>query len=390
MLSSYEKVVLYQLLQFSEDNDNTHGEQIKSYNERGWLHNYYRFIFLGKSLDESVGETETSDVNTDSTKDLIMKPESAIWLVRRAEQLYDQLHTEDAYRLARQAYTMDPFDWRGLLVYIASMVSLSLKTELFYLGHELAHTHPKVAITWYAVGCYYWSCRKLELAQRYLMKATKIDKRFAKAWVLLGHTLAAQEESEHAISAFRTASRLLPGDHRPLVFMAKELVRTNSLSLSLHLLQSAIAISPNCILTLNEMGVVLLRLGRGAEALEHLESAVILLRGGTGGQGGGGKVSLRKGHGEEVLNNYATSLRKSGRIDESLHWYTLCLSINPNDSGTHANMAFSLHLMKRFDEAITHYHKALALQPTYTFCSEMLSRAIQDSLTYSTSASTKL
>ena len=59
----------------------------------------------------------------------------------------------------------------------------------------------------------------------------KLDKRLANAWVVLGHVLAAQEESEHAISAFRSASRLLPGDHLPLVYMAKELVRTNYLSL---------------------------------------------------------------------------------------------------------------------------------------------------------------
>jgi len=43
--------------------------------------------------------------------------------------------------------------------------------------------------------------------------------------------LAAQEEGEHAISAFRSASQLLPGNHFPLVHMAKELVRTNYLSL---------------------------------------------------------------------------------------------------------------------------------------------------------------
>lgn len=62
-------------------------------------------------------------------------------------------------------------------------------------------------------------------------QAVKLDKRFALAWVVLGHVLAAQEESEHAISAFRSASRLLPGNHFPLVHMAKELVRTNYLSL---------------------------------------------------------------------------------------------------------------------------------------------------------------
>ena len=48
--------------------------------------------------------------------------------------------------------------------------------------------------------------------------------RYANAWLALGHVLAAQEESENSISAYRTACRLLPGDHRPQTYMAKELV----------------------------------------------------------------------------------------------------------------------------------------------------------------------
>lgn len=32
---------------------------------------------------------------------------------------------------------MDPFDDRGLLVYIATLVDLNLKTELFYLGSNI-------------------------------------------------------------------------------------------------------------------------------------------------------------------------------------------------------------------------------------------------------------
>ena len=54
---------------------------------------------------------------------------------------------------------------------------MSLCFYYCFLGHELVHSHPKHAISWYTVGCYYWTCHKLELAQKYLQKATKIDKR---------------------------------------------------------------------------------------------------------------------------------------------------------------------------------------------------------------------
>ena len=132
--------------------------------------------------------------------------------------------TNEAYRLARQAYIQDPFNRRGVLIYIACLVELSLTAELFYLGHELTQLHSKQAISWYAVGCYYWSCKKYEMAQKHFNKCTKLDKRLVQGHIMLGHSLGAQEEREHAVSAMRTACRLLPGDHRPVVLMAKELV----------------------------------------------------------------------------------------------------------------------------------------------------------------------
>jgi hypothetical protein len=74
---------------------------------------------------------------------------SAMVLVRKAEKFFDRSYFSDAYRLARQAYIVDPFDEDGLVVYIGSMVELGLKTELFYLSHELINTSSKKASSWY-------------------------------------------------------------------------------------------------------------------------------------------------------------------------------------------------------------------------------------------------
>ena len=234
--------------------------------------------------------------NSEDNEGSVVFPSASI-LVRQAEQLYEAQCPEEAHRVARQAYAIDQYDSRGVLIYIACMVDLGLKTELFYLGHKLANSSPKSALTWYAIGCYYWCCNKLELSQKYLNKATKIDKRFAKAWIVLGHVLAAQEESDNGISAFRTASRLLPGDHRPLVYMARELVRTNNLSLALILLLDAIKISPKDAIVLNEIGVVYLKLDRFSEAASHLETAANLVHSSRTGE----PLSFgKKGFGAEV------------------------------------------------------------------------------------------
>lgn len=42
-------------------------------------------------------------------------------------------------------------------------------------------------------------------------KSTSVDGTFAPAWIGTGNAYAAQEESDQAMSAFRTAARLFPG-----------------------------------------------------------------------------------------------------------------------------------------------------------------------------------
>lgn len=109
---------------------------------------------------------------------LLKQPTSALWLIKQAEYHYEVLHNAvEAYRLSRVAYKMDPYCELGLLVYIASMVELNMKTELFYLSHELVQGTPKSCVTWYSVACYYWVCGKNDVAQKHLEKCIRLDKR---------------------------------------------------------------------------------------------------------------------------------------------------------------------------------------------------------------------
>lgn len=282
--------------------------------DREWLHAHYRFQLLDDwSSFESNEEVKNEQAHFgrggkqggEYVYDMHL---SAVYLINKAERLFDVQHFAEAYKLARQAYVLDPFDMRGLHVYIGSMVELGLKTELFYLSHELINTYPKNPTSWYSVGCYYWACRKLEHAQKYIQKVIKLDKRASRAWIILGHILAAQEESEHAISAFRSASRLLPGDHRPIVFMAKELVRTNHLSLGLHLLSSALKISPRDATVHNEIGVILLKQERLEEALHHLQLAASITYEATGAQDT--KMRSSRACGDEVCITIPISITK--------------------------------------------------------------------------------
>eukprot|EP01035_Chromulina_nebulosa_P019683 gene19683-25602_t len=255
-----------------------------------------------------------------------------------------------AYIYSRQATNIDPFYKNGLIIYIASAVELNLKTELYYLGHELTKSSPKSAIAWYAVG----------------------------------HCLSAQEETEHAISAYRTAMRLAPGDYKPLYFMAREMVRSSNFTLAMHLLVTSSQKSPNNALILNEIGVIVLKLDRVQEAISYFESACNIITSSANESLNNQQINNKptnyftKSFSFEIYNNYGVALRKDGNYDKALLCFDIALSYHPNDADVHGNIAFTYHLARRFDEAIASYHNAVALKPQFTFAIEMLQKAMND------------
>lgn len=107
--------------------------------EYGWLKSYYRLMLLSdvERLQSAGGSGPTSSSSSSSSSSMPqgggggggpsegVRTESAISLVRRAEYCLEELHQlEGAYQLSRQAYAMDPYDKRCLIVYIGCLVEL--------------------------------------------------------------------------------------------------------------------------------------------------------------------------------------------------------------------------------------------------------------------------
>lgn len=113
---------------------------------------------------------------------------------------------------------------------------------------------------------------------------------------------------------------MLPGDHRPLVFIARELVRTNHHTLAQHILTGSLEICATDPGLLNELGVVYQKLGKVEAAVDMFSRAVnalnLLLDGDkikdVHGKGGGNNASqrtvsmiypYRRTYGSEVMYN---------------------------------------------------------------------------------------
>lgn len=183
-------------------------------------------------------------------------------------------------------------------------------------GHKLVQDHPDSAQSWFGVGCYYLASRQLEAARRYFAKATQLDRHCAAAWVGFGHAFAeqvragmplhawvgfcrvgalllcesalgnmtmthcmhlytlvthanarataraaavTQDESDQALAAYRTASRLFPGLHTPLLGMGCAYARMNSGHLAERCFLQAAAMCPHDPAVAHELGVLTYR-----------------------------------------------------------------------------------------------------------------------------------
>ncbi|RLN14916.1 hypothetical protein BBJ28_00024274, partial [Nothophytophthora sp. Chile5] len=129
--------------------------------------------------------------------------------------------------------------------------------ELLYQTHVgKVDVYPKKATAWYTVGCYYLLIQKYDAAQRYFHKATTMEPSYAPAWIGFGNSFAAQDESDQAMSSYRTASSLFPGSHLPPLYMGMEYLRTNNLVQAQEFIQQASEICPTDPLVYNELGTV--------------------------------------------------------------------------------------------------------------------------------------
>ncbi|CAI7841353.1 unnamed protein product [Closterium sp. NIES-53] len=315
----------------------------------------------------------------------------------RAELMLHVGRYEDAYRITKHVLDRDPHNTRCIPTHLVAAVHLGRRNELFRAAHQLVDDHPNTALAWFAVACYYYCIRQHDQARRFFCKATTVSAAFAPAWMGFGHTYAAQEETDQAMVAYRTAVRLFTGFHVPLVCIGMEYARSNNLSLSLHFLDEARRLCPSDPLVHNELGVIAYRSLDFTSAARHFEVALRLVAGygAAAGEGGGAEIEGARGSSnaaagrqavvaeslglwESTVVNLGHSYRKMRRYGDALMVYEQALSLRPNTASTFSAMAFTHHLQGNLIPAIECYHKALGLCPGDSLSAEMLGQALKD------------
>mmetsp|Transcript_52712 Transcript_52712/g.112758 ORF Transcript_52712/g.112758 Transcript_52712/m.112758 type:complete len:578 (-) Transcript_52712:51-1784(-) len=267
---------------------------------------------------------------------------------------------ESCYHISKRVLEDDPYHLATLPVHIASLVMIDMKNVVFYVAHQLVNAYPSAAVAWFTVGCYYYMIRKYEHARRFFHKALALDHNFAPAWIAYGHAFAHHDESDQALAAYRTASRLFPGSHLPWLFIGMEYVRTNSLQLAQQCLDCSRTIMPTDPHIYNEIGVVAFYRKQYSKACELLLQA----------------LQLSAAPHETTCSNLGHAFLKCKAYDRALEAFQQAHSLSPRSASVLSGIAFTLQLQGRPEQAIEYYHRALSLQRDDAFAAEMLNCAV--------------
>jgi tetratricopeptide (TPR) repeat protein len=182
--------------------------------------------------------------------------------------------------------------------------------------------------------------------------------------------LRPQDESDQALAAYRTAARLFPGLHVPMLGMGIEYSRMNNLGLAERLFHSAHALCPEDPLVCHEIGVLEYRNARYEPAERWLRTALarFTAAGGGAAPAGAEPTLLALGHARRKLRDFAGALEA----------YRGALALAPHAASTHAAVGFALQLRGDCAGAVREYHVALGLRPDDTFTQEMLGEALRE------------
>ncbi|KAL0488988.1 anaphase-promoting complex subunit Apc6 [Acrasis kona] len=325
-------------------------------------HKDYRFDRSVQLLDEKYSLGTNSDV-----------------IAAQAGHYFNVQNYQKAYQLSKSIIDVDIFH-PIVALHVSILVALNRTCDLFRVAHELVDQYKNSAVTWYAVGSYYYCISKHEQARNFFKKSTLLDKHFLPSWIGIGHSFAESDETDQALAAYRTAYRLFASSHIPALCIAMEYTRTNNFPLAEQFLHLAITFCDNDPMIYNEMGVVLFKTKRFEEALTCFATGIeksplgqLLATSPSSEAFDQSNSSLHIY--EPILFNYANTFRKLKQYEQALKYYQLCLRFNQKWIVLSA-IGFTHHLLGNLHDAIEHYHKATFLKNDDTFTATMLGKAL--------------
>ena len=144
--------------------------------------------------------------------------------------------------------------------------------------------------------------------------------------------------------------------------------------------RNTLAKNPAAWLAHDELGLILEKAGKTAEAKEHFEQALLLKPDFAEAHDNLGTILLSEGRVEEGIGhirqavhddpgydlahyNLGVALEQTGKYEEAVECYELALRFNPDSIETHNHLAEALVRLGRMPEAMTQWEQVLQINP---------------------------
>jgi tetratricopeptide (TPR) repeat protein len=157
----------------------------------------------------------------------------------------------------------------------------------------------------------------------------------------------------------------------------------------------ALAVTADNHLAHTNLGEVLMKSGRPAEATEHFTEALRLRPGSAKVHVNYGMVLAGRGERDAAARHYAEAVRldprsamahynwglvlaEQSQLDEAIGHYREALRLDPRYANAHTNLGWALAEQGRLDEAVAEYRAALGLRPDLATAHNNLAVALED------------
>jgi protein O-mannosyl-transferase len=176
-----------------------------------------------------------------------------------------------------------------------------------------------------------------------------------RAHILIGVALAKQQKYEEAAAHYRAALALNPESATAENNLARVLHSQGRLDEAMQHYEAALTLNPQLAQAQNNLGVLLLQKGRLAEGALHLREAVRLVPGDA-----------------ESQYNLGLAMNQQQNWKEAAVIFSRLAPGRPNDPKLHYEFGLALAHLGQTREAMSHYARALRLQPDFPDALERL------------------
>jgi anaphase-promoting complex subunit 6 len=364
-IEAFEILISNQLLTIEKKNELLNNLKLNSNNN--WLSDYYK-----SKIDDNIFMTVNSECNlTENDRiniiDILYKNNDMDLMKMESEKFFITRDYINTFNKLKKINEDDFYNLEIIPMLCSSMIELNKIGDLYSLSYKLANNCGEKYISWYAVGCYYYSIKKYEMSRKYFLKCNQLNKNFPEGWIALGNSYAGLDESDQALNAYRTCLRLFPGCHFSNLYIGMEFIRTNNFKTAYNIFQNALMLNKNDPLVFNEIGVVNFKQKKYEEAENNFINGLKLCN-----------FNDRSVTMMTILINYGHCLRKMRKFKEAIDVYMKVYLIDSRNVDVLNAIGSVLSFVGKFNEALDFLHRANFIKSNDGFSTDMINKCIND------------